>query len=248
MVEFRMSWTIVSGGHMQDVYFWNMQLLQVVRAAIQERVSLLKRLVFLSLIGIGLLALRVIMPVDRSFLFLLWNFFLATVPLLISMCLRVYSRRSGFLQILPWLLLWLVFFPNAPYMLTDYRHLQGSYGFGFIIDCLSIFYFAIIAFVVSVISLSDIRSILVNFMGKWAIIAISIVVILSGFGIFIGRDMRYNSWDIFSKPGEVLMKSFNGFFNFHSNYWTVLASGLISVLLLVAVMVYDRRMKGVREI
>ncbi len=248
MVEFRMSWTIVSGGHIQDVYFWNMQLVQVVRAAIQERVSLLKRLGFLSLIGIGLLAMRVVMPVDRSFLFLLWNFFLATVPLLISMCLRVYSRRSGFLQILPWLLLWLVFFPNAPYMLTDYRHLQGSYGFGFIIDFLNIFYFAIIAFIVSVISLSDIRSILVNFMGKWSMLALTMLVILSGFGVFIGRDMRYNSWDLFSKPGEVMLNSFHGFFNFHSNYWTVMASGIICILLLVAVIVYDRRDSRARDL
>lgn len=248
MVDFRMIWTIVSGGLIPDVYFWNMQLIRVIRSAIQERISLVKRLGFLSLMGIGLLALRVVLPVDRNFLFLLWNFFLALVPLLMSMCLRVYSKGSSFLQIAPWLLLWLVFFPNAPYMLTDYRHLQGSYGYGFVIDFLSIFYFAIIAFIVSVISLSDIRGVLEYFIGKWAILAITLVVMLSGFGVFIGRDMRYNSWDIFSKPGEVLSESLNGFFNFHSNYWTVMVSGLISVLLLVAVMLYDHRINRAKEL
>ena len=225
-----------------------MQMLQIIRAAIKERVILLRRLGILSLIGIGILGLRVIMPVDRTFLFLVWNFFLAMLPLLISMSLSVYSKHSGVWRVLPWLLLWLVFFPNAPYMLTDYRHLQGSYGFGFVIDALTILYFAVLAFIVSVISLSDVRSILLKYMGRWSWLPFVFIVVVSGFGIFIGRDMRYNSWDLFSRPGEVLLNSFQAFFNFHSNYWTVLASGLISVLLMVSVVLYDGRVSRSREL
>jgi uncharacterized membrane protein len=98
---------------------------------------------------------------------------------------------------LPFLIIWLIFFPNAPYMLTDYRHLQGSYGLTFVIDFITILYFALIAFCMAVISLNDIRQILSVYMHRSLLIFVIIVIcLLCGFGVFIGRDMRFNSWDL----------------------------------------------------
>jgi uncharacterized membrane protein len=126
-------------------------------------------------------------------------------------------------------------------MLTDYRHLQGSYGLALVIDFISILYFAVLAFVVAVISLNDIRHVLKPFMSSYSLFFVVLAIcLLSGFGVFIGRDMRFNSWDLLSRPIEVINLSFHGFLNFHSNYWTVLSSGLISVLLMVSVHVYAR--------
>ena len=219
-----------------------MQIIRVIRTGIQSRQSLIRNIIKAIGIGALLMFLRVALPVEKSFLFLFWNLFLALVPLFISLVLRPYSESKKFFQVLPLFIVWLVFFPNAPYMLTDYRHLQGSYGLTFIIDFITIFYFAVLAFVVAVISLNDIRLILSQYLHKTVVVYIMIFIcLLSGFGVFIGRDMRFNSWDLVGRPIEVLSESLAGFFNFHSNYWTVLASGLISLMLLLSLIVYKRK-------
>jgi uncharacterized membrane protein len=218
-----------------------MQLVPIIRAGFQSRRILIKKLLRAFGIGLLILALRLILPVDKSMYFLLWNLFLAVMPLLISIVIRNYSAHLKWIQLLILLLLWLIVFPNAPYMLTDYRHLQGSYGLALLIDFISILYFAVLAFVIAVISLNDIRQVLKPFMSSYSLFFIVLVIcLLSGFGVFIGRDMRFNSWDLLSRPFEVINSSFNGFLNFHSNYWTVLSSGLISLLLMVSVYVYAR--------
>lgn len=216
--------------------------MRTIRTGIKSRQPLISKLIKAVGIGVLLIFLRVVLPVDKSFLFLFWNLFLATIPLFISIVLLHYAKSKKFYRILPFLIIWLMFFPNAPYMLTDYRHLQGSYGWAFVIDFITILYFALIAFCMAVISLNDIRQILSVYMNRSLLTIIVILIcLLSGFGVFIGRDMRFNSWDLIGKPIEVISESVNGFFNFHSNYWTVLASALISVLLMLSMLVYRKK-------
>jgi uncharacterized membrane protein len=219
-----------------------MQLVQIIRAGFQSRRILIKKLLRAFGIGLLILSLRVILPVDKSMYFLLWNLFLAILPLLISIVIRNYSAHLKGIHLLIFLLLWLILFPNAPYMLTDYRHLQGSYGLALLIDFITIIYFAVLAFIIAVISLNDIRQVLKPFMSSFNLFFVVLAIcLLSGFGVFIGRDMRFNSWDLLSRPFEVISLSFHGFLNFHSNYWTLLSSGLISLLLMVSVHVHARR-------
>ena len=218
-----------------------MQLVPIIRAGFQSRRFLIKKFLWAFSIGLLILALRVILPVDKSMYFLLWNLFLAILPLLISIVIKNYSAHLKWIQMLPFLLLWLVLFPNAPYMLTDYRHLQGSYGLALVIDFITILYFAVLAFIAAVISLNDIRQLLKSYMSSYSLFFIVFAIcLLSGFGVFVGRDMRFNSWDLLSRPFEVVNLSVHGFLNFHSNYWTVLSSGLISLLLMISVHVYAR--------
>lgn len=227
--------------HEKVPYFRTVQIIRVIRTGIQLRQSLIQKVIKALGIGVMLMFLRVVLPVEKSFLFLLWNVFLALVPMFISLVLRPYSDTRKFYQVLPFLIVWLMFFPNAPYMLTDYRHLQGSYGLAFAIDFITIFYFAILAFVIAVISLNDIRQILDRYLSKTiVVIVMTFVCLLSGFGVFIGRDMRFNSWDLLSRPMEVFNKSLYGFFNFQSNYWTVLSSGLISLMLMLSLFIYKK--------
>lgn len=242
VIDFQGTWTNVCQAQGKDSYFRNVQLVRIIRAGIESRQSLVSKLIKAVGIAILLIFLRVVLPVDKSFLFLFWNLFLAAIPLFISIVLLHYAKSKKLYQIIPFLIIWLMFFPNAPYMLTDYRHLQGSYGLTFVIDFITILYFALIAFSMAVISLNDIRQILSAHMNRNLLMLVIIIIcLLSGFGVFIGRDMRFNSWDLVSKPIEVISESVNGFFNFHSNYWTVLASGLISVLLMLSMLVYRKK-------
>lgn len=242
VVDFQGTWTNVCQAEAKDSYFREVQLVRIIRAGIESRQSMVSKLIKAVGIGVLLIFLRVVLPVDKSFLFLFWNLFLAAIPLFISIVLLHYTKEKKLYQIILFLIIWMMFFPNAPYMLTDYRHLQGSYGLTFVIDFITILYFALIAFCMAVISLNDIRQILSAYMNRNLLMLVIIVIcLLSGFGVFIGRDMRFNSWDLISRPKEVISESVNGFFNFHSNYWTVLASGLISLLLMISMLFYQRK-------
>lgn len=242
VIDFQGTWTNVCQAQGKDCYFRKVQLVRIIRAGIESRQSLVSKLIKAVGIGVLLIFFRVVLPVDKSFLFLFWNLFLAAIPLFIGIVLLHHAKSKKLYQVLPFLIIWLIFFPNAPYMLTDYRHLQGSYGLTFVIDFITILYFALIAFCMAVISLNDIRQILSVYMHRSLLIFVIIVIcLLCGFGVFIGRDMRFNSWDLVSKPLEVISESVNGFFNFHSNYWTVLASGLISLLLILSMLVYKKK-------
>jgi Protein of unknown function (DUF1361) len=81
-------------------------------------------LVALSLAAVGLLAVRIDRVGKPAFVFLTWNLFLAWIPFVLSLCVAAVHGRGGPRPLL-WVLGagWLLFLPNAPYILTDFIHL-----------------------------------------------------------------------------------------------------------------------------
>ena len=88
-----------------------------------------KIVVSLTIIGTILLFIRVASTQTILFTFLLWNLFLAFLPLVFSKSLRYSSRisNSKFLSGL-FIILWLLFIPNSPYIVTDLKHVDNDYG------------------------------------------------------------------------------------------------------------------------
>jgi len=75
---------------------------------------------------LGLVAARTVYAHTGHFQFLIWNLFLAWIPLaLAGLAYRIASRRSALarLIVVPTAIVWLLFFPNAPYIVTDFVHL-----------------------------------------------------------------------------------------------------------------------------
>lgn len=156
----------------------------------------------------GLLAVRLIWSGETGFFFLAWNLFLAGIPLALSLGLQ--GVRHGLLG-LPVVGGWLLFFPNAPYVLTDLLHLRERGGVPRWFDLLLLLSFALVALWMGFQSLRLVQD--------WVAQRTSAVVswvfvlgclMLSGFGIYLGRFLRWNSWDIVSRPealiGDILVR------------------------------------------
>lgn len=147
---------------------------------------------------------RVLLSGGTYFSFMLWNLFLAALPLGFALLLprsRVYSRA------LPLLALWLLFFPNAPYVLTDLIHLRPRVGVPVWFDLTMLLSFSFTALWLGFESLRLVQTwVARHFSHRTAWAGVVLVMPLTGFGIYLGRFLRWNSWDILTRP-LALMRS-----------------------------------------
>lgn len=210
-----------------------MRWIMLIRSGIEERASLLRTYFLLSGVGLVLVLFRQFIPTDKPMMFLLWNLFLALLPLAFStLILRAQRENSPRYMHLTLSFLWLVFFPNAPYMLTDYIHLTYGDQHYFWLDFLTLTYFAFFAFVTAVISLKDLEKYLTGYMSiELTRLVILLICILSGIGIYLGRDLRFNSWDVLVKPRELIHVSLSRMSDPLQDIYTWTAATLISFLL-----------------
>lgn len=152
--------------------------------------------------GCLMLAARIIYTGSWMFGFLAWNLFLAFIPYYISWNL---TRRADWVEnkwkCYPVLLMWLAFIPNSFYILTDLFHLHDSSAVPRWFDLLLIFTFAWNALLMGIVSVRHIEKItqaVWRYRYDWLFILP--VMWLNALGIYIGRYLRFNSWDIISNP------------------------------------------------
>jgi uncharacterized membrane protein len=152
----------------------------------------------------------IVVRVDRTgsgyYRFLLTNLFLACVPLFLSTALRVAMRlRFHWTMTLGIFGLWLLFLPNAPYILTDILHLTWAshapawYDLALLLSCSGT------GLLLGYLSLVDVQGIAARRFSPlfgWILALVSLV--LSGFAIYLGRFLRWNSWDVLIRPTRVL--------------------------------------------
>lgn len=158
--------------------------------------------------GFFLLAVRIFSTETFGYVFLLWNLFLAVIPYALSILFervtilsRVFSWRAGVL-----FFLWLFFFPNAPYITTDFIHLPWNHvaSFRFWYDGFLIFFFAVSGLLLGLGSLFRVQRSLRNVIGIFlADSIVFFVIILSGVGVYLGRFLRWNSWDVIVNPVKI---------------------------------------------
>lgn len=135
--------------------------------------------------------------------FLIWNLFLAWIPFMISYFTYTITlnRRQIFLTIPIAAFFWLLFFPNAPYILTDFQHLAKWRDVPLWYDVMMLIWFAFTGLLLGMVSLFLMQEVVRREFGRrvgWAFVAI--VAALSSTGIYAGRFLRWNSWDVFSNP------------------------------------------------
>jgi uncharacterized membrane protein len=163
-------------------------------------------LVVASAFAVGLVWLRHEVTGEWRYLNLVWNLFLAWLPFVFA--LAAYDRdRSGrrLLLVLPPALLWLAFLPNAPYLVTDYMLLREIDGAPVWLDVVMLTSFAWTGLVLGFVSVYLIQSVARRRAGAvagWACAVASLG--LSGVGIYLGRVLRWNSWDLAVQPTAVL--------------------------------------------
>ena len=144
---------------------------------------------------------RVIMTGQGRFLFLIWNLFLAVVPFSLSTLLGIATGPLRARLLVPVGAAWLLFFPNAPYILTDLFHLNARPGVPLWYDLAVILSCAWNGLMLAYASLSDMQRLVQQRLGLWAGWAFATVaLLLSSFGIYLGRYLRFNSWDVLANP------------------------------------------------
>ncbi len=166
-------------------------------------ILLLLALMAASAVGVGLILLRILWTGHWNHGYLVWNLFLAWIPLGFALVAYWFSEQDWWRD---WRFLsasaaWLLFFPNAPYICTDLVHLSSRYHSHFWVDLILLLLFALIGLLVGFASLYLMQSLVVRRLGRiagWLFVAA--VAAVSGWGVFIGRVMRWNSWDVVLNP------------------------------------------------
>lgn len=155
---------------------------------------------------IGLVLARVAYSDSDRHLGLVWNLFLAWIPFMLAYFAHAVSwRRVTLYVILPVIaFLWLIFYPNAPYMLTDLQDLaRKATDAPLWYDVLIVVWSSWTGTLLGVISLYLMQDIVIRSFGRTAgWVFVFVISLLSSFGIYIGRFVRLNSWDILQDPAE----------------------------------------------
>lgn len=162
-----------------------------------KSLALLSVSIFSTLV---LLMIRMKLSHSLTYLFLVWNLFLAVIPYAVTVYLKSTPKLNK-ITLLFTFGFWLLFLPNAPYILTDLWHLRYHTTHIFWLDILLISAFAFNGMILFYFSISDMTTILLKFLNRSKTnFIISILFFLSAFGVYLGRFLRYNSWEILSNP------------------------------------------------
>jgi uncharacterized membrane protein len=183
------------------------QVLQHTFKTNKYRLLIFALLAVATIICIVLIRARIALTGSVRYSFLTWNLFLAWIPFGIAYLTFIssLSRRWLLLTVPISTFLWLIFFPNAPYILTDFQHL--STGGGEIpvwYDVLLLIWFSFTGLFLGLVSLFLMQVVVQRAFGRWIAWGfITTVILLTSIGVYIGRFLRWNSWDILRNPGGV---------------------------------------------
>lgn len=139
---------------------------------------------------------------DEHYFYLVYNLALAAIPLLLGTAAIRVRHRAGRAVLLA---CWLAFFPNAPYLITDLIHLRPRPECPFWFDWLLFVSMAGGGLLLAVISLAQVHGFLRKHLQTLHADGLVLAVVsLSAFGIYLGRFLRWNSWDVVTQPGSMI--------------------------------------------
>lgn len=194
-------------------------------------------LAFTTVTCAALLSMRAAYSHTLGHFGLSWNLFLAWIPMISSLVAYNLdksrpSHRGAWPLVLVCACLWLLFFPNAPYILTDLIHLHEQDGVPLWYDLILIVNFAWTGTFLGLVSLVLMQTLVRNAVGARASwLFVFAVLALSGFGIYLGRFPRWNSWDVLFNPAGLVADVWDQLRHPLANPRAIVFSGLFSLLL-----------------
>lgn len=138
--------------------------------------------------------------------YLIWNLFLAWVPLIFALlaCEELNSPLKSKWRFAGFVFGWFIFFPNAPYIFTDLVHISVTTSRHYWADLAMILGCSLTGLMLWFVSLYLMHKLVARRYGSlsgWGFV--TAMAGLTSFGIYLGRFLRFNSWDVVTKPGEV---------------------------------------------
>ena len=163
---------------------------------------LLTMLALSSALSVALWTARAWYTGNMVFFFLNWNLLLAWIPLGCALLLWRHGRlRRLNLEALLLCAVWLLFFPNAPYIVSDLMHLDTRPPAPLWFDAVMLFSFAWNGLLVGFLSLWLVQQAVSGWFGRtagWLMATAALAA--AGFGVYLGRFERWNSWDLVVDP------------------------------------------------
>lgn len=173
-----------------------------------------RHLLLSMLFTLFLIGFRMIYTGNYVFAFIIWNTFLAIVPLYFSEKLKDAGRRPAYL----YAAVWLLFFPNAMYIITDLFHLRNRALIPVWYDLVILFSAAVNGIIAGFISLHNVEQWLKQKLHiRRTHLLIIPLMLLCAYGIYLGRYERWNSWDIVAQPFALFSEmAYHIFHPFHN--------------------------------
>lgn len=168
----------------------------------------LQALGLLSGLCIALFGIRVILTGTVHLWFITWNLGLAWISLIIIWILSNRLENSRWLswQNVSLSALWLIFLPNTWYVLTDFVHVSTNGEISQLFDIVLMGILTTCGFILGFTSLYLMHKQLRKRMsGQASGIAVALIILISSFGIYLGRDLRWNSWDVVTNPSGIII-------------------------------------------
>jgi len=200
--------------------------------------ALYRMLGSISLLCVLLIIARMFRMDESTFRFMLWNLFLAWLPLIVSLiAMQAAQRMRGSVR-LPLIAIlgigWLLLYPNAPYLTTDFIHLIfRRYNPDSMIlwyDLVVFFLFSWCGLLLGYVSMRHFHEIVCRaFAAVTGWLFVAAASFLGGFGIYLGRVVRLNSWDAVFNPFRLIEGIIEGL-NPDAFVFTVLFGLLILIL------------------
>lgn len=189
--------------------------------------------VFLIFIA-GLILARIAYSGNIRYVSMCWNIFLAWIPYILSCYFYDYQAKATWKQLFLFAS-WLLFFPNALYIVTDLIHLEEATHVPLWYDAVLLFASSFIGIMMAFVSLHKAEYLLNRFFSKQVVAAsIPLILFLASFGVYLGRFQRWNSWDVIHNPVGLGLDIFNRFVSpvDHMKTWaiTIIFTVLYSLL------------------
>lgn len=186
-------------------------------------------------LSVATLAVEVHQTGGSFYRFLVWNLFLAWVPVAAALAATLAAERKAGAVAVVAAAVWLVFFPNAPYMLTDYIHLGEGYSTAPLwYDALMLSAFAWTALLLGFFSLHLMQRLWTPYLGwagSWVLVVLALA--LASFGVYLGRFVGVNSWDALLRPRRIAHVVTHQFENPFHHPVLVGVIGMVTAFLLV---------------
>lgn len=157
------------------------------------------------LFSILLVSFRIIYTGRLMFSSLVWNLLLAFIPYFISKRLMklLYNKRRWVFLI--GVFVWLLFIPNSFYIITDLFHLDMNVGMPLWFDLALLLSFAWNGLLLGIVSVRHMEKLFESFYNnRFDLLFIFPVMLLNALGVYIGRYLRFNSWDIIANPFQLI--------------------------------------------
>jgi len=200
-----------------------------------KKISSFNQLLGTFLLFIGLLIVfRIFYSGTLRYVTLSWNIFLAWIPYILSDYFAQYRYKQKWKQLFLFSS-WLLFFPNALYIVTDLVHLQEETNMPWWYDMVLVFSSSFIGIIMAFISLNKAEVYLKTIFNKRGVAAaVCVILFLGSFGVYLGRFHRWNSWDVLNDPIGLGLDIFHKVLNPVDNYkaWaiTILFTAVYSLL------------------